>query len=340
MRNSWHILKRMDGRGWLAKMMVIWRNSNSVRKQEDKGSSNVFGNLMSTLHPCFYFRWLTRRHLHVSAKIATNSVKLVEPLSDSSKQPTKTGELDVPLPKKRGRKPKATGPESLSDSSKQLTKTGNLDVPLPKKRGRKPKATGPESLSDSSKQPTKTGNLDVLPKKRGRNKKATGPSLLVESKVKDFLDHVESIKDTFGLEDLERYRPDRQPVPTSPEFEEQYNGLRDTLTHAFNKQQLQAFLELYGLDLPKGYTKQAHVIMIMENAWSWPSLEKVKKDRLDWTVSSQRSSYLPSSSCSMQIIQSLQTSLWIPDGHFYSWAKVCHCLIRRGHFSWAIYRWH
>ena len=177
-----------------------------VSKKVFKGSSNVFGILMSTLQPCFYFRWLTRRHLHV---------------------PTKTGDLEVPLPKKRGRR-----------------------------------------------------------------RKVTGPSLLVESKVKDFLDHVESIKDTFGLEDLERYRPDRQPVPTSPEFEEQYNGLRDTLTHAFNKQQLQAFLTLYGLDLPKGYTKQAHVITIMENAWSWPSLEKVKKDRLDWTVSSQRSSYL------------------------------------------------
>ena len=177
---------------------------------------------MSTPQPCFYFRWLTRRHLHVSAKIASDSVKLVEPLSKSSKRPAR-------------------------------------------KRDRPP---------------------------RKRRRKVTGPSLLVESKVKDFLEHVESIKDTLGLEDLERFRPDRQPVPTSPEFEEQYNDLRDKLCHAFNKHQLQSFLKLYGLDFPTKHPKIAHVTMIMENAWSWPSLERVKKERIDWTVSSQRSSYL------------------------------------------------
>ena len=228
---------------------------------------------MSTLQS---FRWLTRRHLHVSAKIAADSVKLVESSSDSSNRPTEICDPEVPLPKK----------------------------------------------------------------KRPKKRKITGPSLLVESKVKNFLDHVESIKDTFGLEDLERYKPDRQPLPTSPEFEEQYNALRDTLCHAFNKQQLQAFLRLYGLCLPTGYTKAAHVTRIMEKAWSWPSLEGIKKEKDDWTVSSQRSSYLLPPSCSRQIIQAFQISLWMPDSPFYSLAKVCHCLIRRGHFSWTMYRWH
>jgi hypothetical protein len=179
----------------------------------------------------FYFRWLTRRHLHVSAKIATDSVKLVEPLSDSSKKPTK---------KRR--------------------KKGDLDAPPAKKRGRKPKVTG--------------------------------PSLLVESKVKDFLEHVESIKDTLNLEDLERYRPKRTPSPTSPKFEEQYNALCDTLKNAFNRQQLRAFLRLYGLFSSVNNPKQACVTMIMETAWSWPSLEKVKKEKNDRTVFSQRGSYL------------------------------------------------
>jgi hypothetical protein len=234
------------------------------------------------MQPCFYFRWLTRRHLHVSAKIATDSVKVVEPLSDSSKKPKRT-------------------------RSKKPTKADDPDAPLPKKRGKK--------------------------------KKVTGPSLLVESKVKDFLDHVESIKHTLGLEDLERYKPDCQPAPTSPEFEEQYIALRDKLSNAFNKKQFRAFLELYQLHLSENQSKLAHVIMVMEKAWSWPSLEKIKKDKIDWSVSSQRSSYLFSPSCSKQIIQSLQTSLWIPDIPFYSWVKVCHCLIRREHFSWAMYRW-
>ena len=204
-----------------------------VSKKVLKAVLSVFGILMLTSQPCFYFRWLTRRHLHVSAKKATDSEKLVEPLSDSSKQPTKTGDLDVALQKNRKRK-----------------------------------------------------------------RKITGPSLLVESKVKDFLEHVESIKDTLGLEDLERYRPDRQPVPTSPEFEVQYNVLRNTLNHAFNKQQLAAFLKLYGINFPTKYPKQEHITMIMENAWSWPSLEKIKKEKIDWTVSSQRSSYLLFPSCS------------------------------------------
>ena len=197
------------------------------------------------MQPCFYFRWLARRHLHVSARIATDSVKLAEPSSDSPKKP---------------------------------------------KRKRSKKKT-PE-----------TDDLDPLPKKRGKKAKVTGPSLLVESKVKDFLDHVESIKHTFGLEDLERYKPVRHPTPTSPEFEEQYITLRDTLCRAFTKQQLRAFLQLYELDLPISSGKQPQASMIMENAWSWPSLEKVKKEKVDWTVSSQRSSYLFSPFCSRQFI--------------------------------------
>jgi hypothetical protein len=125
-----------------------------------------------------------------------------------------------------------------------------------------------------------------------RRRKITGPSLLVESKVKDFLDHVESIKDTLGLEDLERYRPDRRPAPTSSEFEEQYNTLRDTLIHAFTKKQLRVFLKLYGLQLPAQSTKSVHATMIMEDAWSWPSLEKIKQEKFDWTETSHRSRYL------------------------------------------------
>lgn len=233
------------------------------------------------MQPCFYFRWLTRRHLHVSARLATDSAKLVEPLSDSPKKPKKT-------------------------RKKKSAEEGDLD--------------------------------DDQPKKRSRKKKITGPSLLVESKVQDFLDHVESIKDKLGLEDLERYKPGHQPSPTSPEFEEQYITLRDTLCRAFNRKQLRAFLGLYRLDLHAKNTKQTHATMIMEEAWSWPSLEKIKKEKTDWTVSAQRSSYLLSS-CSEQIIQSLQTSLWIPDSPFCSWAKVCRCLTRREHFSWAMHRW-
>ena len=234
------------------------------------------------MQPSFYFRWLTRRHLHVSARIATDSVKPVEPSTDPPKKPKKT----------------------------------------------------------RSKKSAKTDDPDGVPKKSKKRRKVTGPSLLVESKVKDFLDHVESIKHTFGLDDLERYRPERQPAPTSPEFEGQYIALRDTLCRAFTVPQLRAFFKLYRMDVPSKYTtKQSHVTMIMEMAWKWPSLEKLQKEKIDWSVSSQRSSYLPFPICSRQIIQSSQNSLWIPDGPFYSWAKVCHCPICRAHFSCAMYRW-
>ncbi|KAF8807505.1 hypothetical protein BYT27DRAFT_7189573 [Phlegmacium glaucopus] len=184
---------------------------------------------MSTPRPSFYFRWLTRRHLHVSAKVATDSVRLSEP-SYSTAEPT------LPL--------------------EQATRTGSLDV--------------------------------HEPQKRVRRQKTTGPSLLLESKMKDFLDHVESIKDTLGLEDLERYRPDRRPMPTSPEFEEQYNALYDTLINAFTKQQLRVFLKLYGLHLPVKSVKSAHVTMILEDVWSWPSLKKIKQEKIDWTEISHR----------------------------------------------------
>ena len=57
---------------------------------------------MSTLQTCFYFRWLTRRHLHVSAKIATDAVKLVEPPSDppKKKRRKKKADPDASEPKK------------------------------------------------------------------------------------------------------------------------------------------------------------------------------------------------------------------------------------------------
>ena len=191
---------------------------------------------MSTV--TLYFRWLTRRHLHVSARTATDSIKLLEPLYSSA------------------------------DPSEQPTKTGSLDVHEPQKRA-------------------------------VRRRKTTGPSLLVESKVKNFLNHVESIKDTLGLEDLDRYRPERRPTPTSPEFEVEYNALYNQLTKAFTKQQLRIFLKLYGLHLPEKCTKSAHVLMIMEDVWSWPSLKKIKQEKIDWTEISHRSPYLFSGFCSM-----------------------------------------
>ena len=187
---------------------------------------------MSILQP---IRWLTRKHLHVSAKITTDPVKIPEP-SYSNTEPTRTGSLNVHEPQKRVRRPKITG-----------------------------------------------------------------PSLLVESKVKDFLDHVESIKDTLGLEDLERYRPQGRPMPASPEFEEQYNALRDTLVRAFTKQQLRVFLKLYGLHLPTISTKTAHVTTIMEDVWSWPSLEKIKQEKVDWTEISHRGPYF-SYFCSVSFV--------------------------------------
>ena len=183
---------------------------------------------MLTLQPCFHFRWLTRRHLHVSAKKVADSAKPVEPSSDSSKKPTKK-------------------PTKKSTKKSKKTDSDGLDDPLPAKRGRK--------------------------------RKVTGPSLLVESKVRDFLNHVESTKHTLGLEDLERYRPDRQPTPTSPEFEEQYNLLCNTLSRAFNKEQLRVFLKSYGLDLYLASPKKAYITKILEDAWKWPSLEKIKKEK-------------------------------------------------------------
>lgn len=226
----------------------------------------------------FCFRWLTRRHLHVSAKKATDSAKLVEPLY---------------------------------------------------------------STANPSEQPTRTGNLDVHePQKRVRRRKITGPSLLVESKVKDFLDHVESIKDTLGLEDLERYRPDRRPTPTSPEFEEQYKALYDTLFNAFTKRQLRVFIKLYGLHLPSNFTKPEHITMIMEDVWSWPSLKKIKQEKIDWTEISHRSPYLLSPFCLRQIIIPCRFpygSQTVLSAHGQRFVIVQFTV---DIFSWTMDRWH
>ncbi|KAF8167999.1 hypothetical protein B0H34DRAFT_792659 [Crassisporium funariophilum] len=156
-------------------------------------------------------------------------------------------------------------------------------------------ASLPESVvqidpSESTRKTRRKTSKTAVPSGSGQRHKGTqksednlSPNLLVESKVQDFLDHIESTKDAITLEDIERHKPNHYPEPHSPQYEHQYNGLVDSLTRSFSQRQFRLFLNLYGIKLPVKRNNRQFAIAIIEQKWKWPSLSQLKRDKIDWT---------------------------------------------------------
>jgi hypothetical protein len=86
-----------------------------------------------------------------------------------------------------------------------------------------------------------------------------------------------------SLFDLERCRPSHRHRPDTSEYERQFEALIDRLSRAFSKQQLRTFCEMYELDARPHITKRMLVLAIVEKGWSWPSLDEIKRRKIEET---------------------------------------------------------
>lgn len=138
-----------------------------------------------------------------------------------------------------------------------------------------------------------------VPRRRTRKKalpakpRDTSPTVLDNSEVHNFLANIAATKETITLEDVERHKPARHvdPARDYDKYLEEYNTLQEVLANSFNIKQLRQFLRLYGF---KGVypTKPAYAAQIMEQAWDYPSLADIIKQRKDATEEVSQSAAL------------------------------------------------
>jgi hypothetical protein len=87
------------------------------------------------------------------------------------------------------------------------------------------------------------------------------------------------------LSDINGYRPADHSAPESQQYSQEYRVLCETLLRTFSKAQLRRFCEMYGLD--SKYTRPRRKInyaeAIIEQAWNWPSLSEIEKQKMDRT---------------------------------------------------------
>jgi YD repeat-containing protein len=110
---------------------------------------------------------------------------------------------------------------------------------------------------------------------------------LAPNKVDLHLAALHSAKPGPTLADIERCRPQGHSDPSTPQYEQDYNALRDTLCRSFTKSQLRRFAELYHLPKSRSLRKSYIAESIIETQWKWPSLkdiERMKKDTTEMTA--------------------------------------------------------
>ncbi|RDB28766.1 hypothetical protein Hypma_015422 [Hypsizygus marmoreus] len=143
-----------------------------------------------------------------------------------------------------------------------------------------------QHVNKSSKQKSSRTNSGTRTKRTvDESSKAAAPrrNLLKESKLQDYLDLIASTSQEITLADIERCKPAGHAAPRTPEYEQQYNSLVETLVRSFSLHQLRQFLVLYHLDMPTRRTKWDIAANIIERQWNWPSLTTIKKEKKEWT---------------------------------------------------------
>lgn len=137
----------------------------------------------------------------------------------------------------------------------------------------------PRTLSTALQEVGFHGSYD---RKKGGRSSDTRPSVVEDSKLKQYLDHIESTKHKLVLEDIERFKPDAKIDPRYSSYDQKYRELHRTLIQSFTKAQLRKFLKLYELPLlPTSSSKDTFAEMIMEK-WGWEPLAKVQEERTEW----------------------------------------------------------
>jgi hypothetical protein len=111
---------------------------------------------------------------------------------------------------------------------------------------------------------------------------------LAPNKVDLFLASLHAALPEPTLADIERYRPQWHSDPSTPQYEQDYNALRDTLCRSFSKSQLRRFAERYHLPNSRSSRKSFIAESIMEKGWNWPSLKDIERMKKDTTETSAK----------------------------------------------------
>lgn len=100
------------------------------------------------------------------------------------------------------------------------------------------------------------------------------------------------------LSDIDRCRPADHGEPESHQYAHEYRVLCDTLLRTFSKRQLRRFGEMYDLDSKwtrPSRRKIDYAEAIIEQAWKWPSLSEIEKQKMDRTqIEEKCGCYVPS----------------------------------------------
>ena len=161
-----------------------------------------------------------------------------------------------------------------------------------------PLASSPERISSNTNTPSfgqtlstvlqEVGCQESSERKKGGHSSNTQPSVVENSKLRQYLDHIESTKHNLVLGDVERYKPDKKIDPRYPSYDEKYREIHRALVQSFTKPQLRKFLKLYGLpSISTSRRKETFAEIIMEK-WGWEPLAKVQEERTEWKEAIER----------------------------------------------------
>ncbi|KAF4623151.1 hypothetical protein D9613_001898 [Agrocybe pediades] len=147
-----------------------------------------------------------------------------------------------------------------------------------------------QDSSSASSQTTEPPNSTVRKARRKAKKSESAPAdtPAPTNTVQRHIDRFPDIdpRGSVALEDVERYRvPSRSKKldPNSSTYEDLFLSTVNNLTQSFTSPQLRQFIELYGSNPPPLRTKAALATYIVEEQWKYPSLEKVRQEKIDWT---------------------------------------------------------
>ena len=157
-------------------------------------------------------------------------------------------------------------------------------------------ATRPSSAKDGQKprlSRTKLKDGQATPKSKKSNKNAKPrKDPLDKTGTEIHLEMLQTSAAELTLKDIEYYRPVRHTHNVdSPQYTREYEGLVDKLTRSFSRAQLRDFTILYGLPSHSSLKKIEYAEAIIEKQWNWPSLDEVKKQRMDRTEVKQHSEH-------------------------------------------------
>jgi acyl-CoA-binding protein len=136
---------------------------------------------------------------------------------------------------------------------------------------------------------TEPKSAEVLKKKRGRKKKVIIQDVdhsrnpLEDNGIEAYLNILKTTGVEPTVEDLERCRPLRRYRGLTQQYEEQFEALVDRLCRSFSRSQLRSFCAQYKLEARSNTPKKKLALLIIEKRWKWPSMDDLKRKKMEET---------------------------------------------------------